>query len=103
MSRVGTIAELVAVLVEARTMLSRANNDFAWSTWDDSAQAVRELDTLIGALRAGERPKRLALEVLFAPTGPIQEVSLSSGWADHFLELASRFDAALAKACANSN
>jgi hypothetical protein len=31
---------------------------------------------------------------LFAPTGPIQEVSLSSGWGDMFLELAKRMDAA---------
>jgi hypothetical protein len=31
--------------------------------------------------------------VLFAPTGPLQELSLSSGWADDFLKLASRFDA----------
>jgi len=29
---------------------------------------------------------------LFAPTGPIQEVSLSSGWGQEFLELAERFD-----------
>jgi hypothetical protein len=35
------------------------------------------------------------LRVLFAPTGPIQEVSVSSGWGDAFLELADRFDDAM--------
>lgn len=30
--------------------------------------------------------------VLFAPTGPIQEVSLTSGWANPFLKVAERFD-----------
>ena len=34
--------------------------------------------------------------MLFAPTGPIQEVSLSSGWGDVFIELAERFDDAMA-------
>ena len=28
-------------------------------------------------------------------TGPIQEVALSSGWGDAFLDLADRFDAAM--------
>ena len=30
--------------------------------------------------------------MLFLPTGPIQEVSLSSGWGDAFVALADRFD-----------
>jgi hypothetical protein len=34
------------------------------------------------------------MSVLFAPTGPIREVSLSSGWAEESLALAERFDAA---------
>ena len=36
------------------------------------------------------------MQVLFAPTGPIQEVSLSSGWENDFIELANRFDDAVA-------
>jgi hypothetical protein len=34
------------------------------------------------------------VSVLFAPTGPIQEVSLSSGWSETFLKVAERFDRA---------
>jgi hypothetical protein len=37
------------------------------------------------------------LDVLLLPTGSIEEVSLSSGWAHEFLELASRYDAAIAR------
>jgi hypothetical protein len=40
-------------------------------------------------------PKRLDLEVMFAATGPIQEVSLSSGWGQDFLGLADKFDTAM--------
>jgi len=43
-------------------------------------------------LERGELPDRLAMRVLFAPTGPLQELSLSSGWAQEFLELADAFD-----------
>ena len=40
------------------------------------------------------------MAVLFLPTGPIQEVSLSSGWGDEFVALADRFDAAAARSAA---
>jgi hypothetical protein len=58
--------------------------------------ALEEIDTLLSALRAGIIPSALTLHVLFAPTGPIQEVSLNSGWGDVFIELADRFDNAMA-------
>jgi hypothetical protein len=56
--------------------------------------ALQEIDDLIVALEGGQTPPRPRMSVLFAPTGPIQEVSLSSGWGEEFLALAARFDAA---------
>jgi hypothetical protein len=44
-------------------------------------------------IEAGEEPDHL--ETQFIPTGPIQEVSVSSGWGKEFLALATEFDAAL--------
>jgi hypothetical protein len=40
--------------------------------------------------------------VVFAPTGPMQEVSLGSGWGDEFLGVADRWDAALRTAASPS-
>src|SRR5437660_466152 len=87
--------ELLEVLQEARALLARPGNNFDWSGWEDADAALREMDGLIAALEAGRRPNPHAVSVLFAPTGPIQEVSLSSGWGDEFLALANRCDAAL--------
>ncbi|MET7426496.1 hypothetical protein [Dactylosporangium sp. NPDC005555] len=56
--------------------------------------SVGELDEAVAVVRAGGTPVGPA--ILFAPTGPIQEVAISSGWGDAFLELADRFDAAMA-------
>jgi hypothetical protein len=93
------IAELAAVLTDARAMLASDGNNFACSSWwKSAADALREVDRLIGALESGEHPRRLDLEVLFAPTGPIQEVSASRGWGAPFHALATRFNAALLKA-----
>jgi hypothetical protein len=87
--------KLIAVLREAREYLARPDNDFAWSSWEDTAAALREIDSLIERIEAGHLPERSAVEVLFLPTGPIQEVSVSSGWGQAFLRVADRFDAAV--------
>jgi hypothetical protein len=86
---------LAQVLREARALLARPENDFAWSSWKDAPEALAEMDRLIASLDAGIAPSRLGMSVLFMVTGPIQEVSLSSGWAQEFLEVASRFDKAV--------
>ena len=89
--------ELIDVLLDARELLARPENDFAWSSWKDRAAALEEVDQLIAQVRKGHVPKT-TLNVLFAPTGPIQEVSVSSGWGQEFLASAARYDEAIAEA-----
>jgi hypothetical protein len=86
--------ELLCVLREAQSLLSRPGDDFAWSSWKDTGAALAEVEQLIATLEAGRLPSRLAVSVLFAPTGPINEVAISSGWGQEFLVLAARCDAA---------
>jgi hypothetical protein len=83
----------VDVLRESRALVALPGNDFAWSSWEDAAATLAELDGLIAAIKSGQLPPQLDLAVHFAPTGPMQEVSLSSGWAQEFLDVAARFDA----------
>ena len=90
--------KLISVFEDARELIADPSNDFAWSSWAGREDAIEELDGILSALRSGVLPEKLSLEVLFAPTGPIQEVSLSSGWGGEFLALAERFDEALAAA-----
>jgi hypothetical protein len=89
------IQKLISVLREAENFLKRPNNDFAWSPWDNATDALREIDGLISRIESGDMPKKADLVILFLPTGPIQEVSLSSGWGQEFLALAERFDTAM--------
>lgn len=86
---------LIDVFARTREALARPDNDFSWSSWRNADDALAEVDAILIALRAGKRPGALQMSVLFAPTGPIQEVSLSSGWGDEFLKLADDFDAAI--------
>jgi hypothetical protein len=90
------LKELLSVLEETRRLLALPDNNFDWSSWVDREDALDEIDHLLSSLRSGIPPSDLNMQVLFAPTGPIQEVSLSSGWASEFIELANRFEDALA-------
>ena len=89
--------ELVEVLREARALLARPGNDFDWSSWRDADDALQEVDGLIREIESGRLPSRHDVAIIFAPTGPMQEAALSSGWGNAFLALADRFDAAEAK------
>jgi hypothetical protein len=86
---------LLEVLRLTREFLARPDNSFTWSSWRDGEAALREIDDVMGSVRTGAPIDPVQPGVLFAPTGPIQEVSLSSGWGEEFLELAERFDAAM--------
>jgi hypothetical protein len=88
---------MIAVLRAARELLARPENDFSWSSWEDASDAFYEIDNLIVRFQVGNLPGSAALTILFLPTGPMQEVSLSSGWGDEFCQLADRFDAALVR------
>ena len=88
------LSALIAVMRETRRFLALSENDFTWSSWNDQPAALAEIDEAISALQKGSIPN---LSSLFLPTGPIQEVSLSSGWGEDFLRLAGRFDDELGK------
>jgi hypothetical protein len=86
---------LLQVLREIRALLALPENSFVCSSWANEEAAITEIDGLIQCLCNGAKPDPSQLDVLFAPTGPIQEVSFSGGWAEAFLELAERFDEAM--------
>ena len=91
-----TCKALIEVLRDTRTLLARADNDFSWSSWENGVEAVAEIDDVLRRIETAETIKLLPLQVLFGPTGSLQEVSIQSGWGDEFLQLASRFDEATA-------
>jgi len=88
---------LIYVLEASLELISLPENDFCWCFWADSDEAKAELEGLINSLKAGVLPARTHFAVLFAPTGPLQELSLSSGWAETFLKVASKYDEAEAR------
>jgi hypothetical protein len=91
------VAKLIEVMEKARTLVNRPDGDFTWSSWIDEDHATRELDDLLRKLRVGDQPYGAGTGILFAPTGPMQELALSSGWGDEFNALADRYDEAMSE------
>lgn len=87
------ITKLIRVFEDAKLLLSRSDSSFLYSGWEDAAEANAEMDQVLGHLREGKVAAVSA--IYFLPTGPLQEVSISSGWGDEFVALADRFDAAM--------
>jgi len=52
----------------------------------------QEILGLIGSVKNGVLPEQEKISVLFALTGPLQEVSMSSGWAEVYLKIANKYD-----------
>ena len=85
--------QVLAVLDEVIDRLGRPDADYSYSSFISPESGIAEVDGYREQFRAGVlRPGTLPL--LFAPTGPIQEVAISSGWGDRFCELAAQLDAA---------
>lgn len=91
-NREDPVGSLIHVLEAAIELVSLPDNDFCWSGWEDEAAAKAELLGLIDTLKSGGLPDPIKVSVLFAVTGPLQELSLSSGWADAFIKVADKYD-----------
>ena len=85
---------LIRVLLKVRENFARAGTDFVWSSWENDQAALAELDRAIEQVRTGTIPKA-NLDVLFAPTGDIQEVSISNGWGEAYLVIAEEYGEAM--------
>ncbi len=81
------------VFREVERLIQLPQNDFSWAGWENSADALAEIRQTSDRVRQNEMP--FGGDVLFAPTGPLQEVSLSSGWGHEFCAIADEFDLAM--------
>jgi len=84
--------ELVEMLYCLIELLNLPDNDFTWSSWGNNEKAVAEISDIINGMGSNIIPVRMKFTILFAPTGPLQEVATCSGWGDLFFRLADKFN-----------
>lgn len=87
--------EVIAILQEVVQVLGLPETDVVWSRYDSVEEAVEDINQHIERLRRGDLSNIDDLVLLFAPTGSLQEISISSGWGERFLYLSARTDRAI--------
>src|SRR3954447_18266210 len=91
---VADVKGLVAVLRAVPTILERPGTDVMRSRYTHPADAVADVTRHLARVAAGDLAGLDDLDLLFAPTGALQEISIDRGWGDEFPQLAARFDRA---------
>ena len=66
--------------------------DINWTSFETADEIIEELDEYIKLLEANDYEVLEEVKFQFLPTCTFQELSLTNGWGDEFLELANRFD-----------
>ncbi len=87
--------ELQYLMEELSVLLMLPETNFYLSHWNNAAEAKAEIQSYLSEVADGNPAHLFQLRLLFAPGGPLQEVSLSSGWGDLFFDLAERLEAAI--------
>ena len=84
--------ELIIIFDDLLSYIKRPGADLVWSHWDNVDDAIKELEDHKYRFLKNDFSKLDDASFLFAPTGSLQEVSLSNGWGDEFIQLASKMD-----------
>ncbi|MCJ7649325.1 MAG: hypothetical protein MUP85_11980 [Candidatus Lokiarchaeota archaeon] len=89
------INSVINVLKKTKAIIKNTATDVAWSRFESEEEVIAALDDHIEKLKSHDFDEIMDLIVLFAPTGSLQEISISSGWGDAYIDLASEFDDAI--------
>jgi hypothetical protein len=66
--------------------------DVNWTRYSSAEEIISEIDEYIVSLNVCDAAILEKVSNWFYPTGTFQELSISNGWGDEFLELAKKFD-----------
>lgn len=90
---------LIKILETVKKLILEPRTDISWSIFKSKDELIFEIDAHIQKLKLEDFSKVRDLILLFAPTSDFQEISISSGWSNHYLNLSERFDIAIEGLC----
>ncbi len=83
---------LILILEATQELLQLPKNDFSWTYWHNTEEATKHISRLIRQIKVKRQLSKVDIDILFAPTGPLQEVSINSGWSELFIKVADKYD-----------
>jgi hypothetical protein len=85
------ISKIIEVLKILRDKITD-DSDVAWTRYESPGHLRQDIDKNIELLTTGNLSSLSDLQLMFAPTGVFQEISISNGWGDEFLKISQTFD-----------
>lgn len=82
-----TADPLCGLIDDLLSILRTGEHDVTWSSYRTTSQAVKELEELRGRIEHGDAAAHERLRFLCLPTGAIEEIAVSSGWAPAWVQL----------------
>lgn len=83
--------QLINILLKVQDKIT-PETDVLWTSYNTPGELAAAIDKCIVLLTQGKDYVVNDIALLFAPTGALQEVSLSNGWEYEFLEFAADID-----------
>lgn len=83
---------IISILLEVRNIVNSPKTDIVWSRYNSVDELIKDIDDYIISLEQKRDTVFYDLEILFAPTGSLQEISIDSGWGSKFIELSQKID-----------
>jgi len=83
--------QMLAVLGATRALVAKSLHE-GWPD-EDPSECISVLDGMMASCinpKENNLPKNASIQ--FAPTGPIQEIAISNGWHDAYMNLSTEFD-----------
>ena len=84
-------------LKRLRELLSQPSTDVLWSTYRTSDEVIEDLMLIEKGIMIKDPKSIDKLLFLLLPTCDLQEISISSGWGNEFLDIAEALERALGK------
>lgn len=83
---------LIELLTEIIRIVDSPETDIVWTKYNSIEELVSEINSYIDSLKIGDESVIKDINFLFAPTGSLQEISISNDWVDKFIGISSVVD-----------
>ena len=92
------LSEVIDILNRIRTTIT-PETDVVWTHYKNIRELTDALDNYITRISEHDKTVFNAIALDFTPTGSFQELSISNGWGNQFIVMATKFDRIHAQIC----
>ena len=86
------LERLESIIQEVILFINSDATSMIYTSFDHPFEYVNYLEQLLIKVKSGDIEALNKLKLEFAPTGNLQELSISNGWGKEFLKIAKEFD-----------